>query len=614
MRNKDSISYTTLSHILIIALLTAVSYSNTFSSSFHFDDRYAIFEDRAIRDIGNIIPTILKDVFNRPLLRLTFALNYHFGEFDLFGYHLTNLLLHITASISVYFLSGLLFRRFVQDHDSRDSGAFSLMAGLVFALHPVQTGSVTYIASRSAVLATLFYLFAVILFITGFEKKGLTKASLYFGAFFSFFLGIGVKETVLTLPFIIVLLSFYLITLQSRPARQDLWYGGNRTDIIVCGVWLLTLPAYVLVKYISVQHAIPVDTRFAPGEILPPYQYLLTELNVVIFHYLGWLFFPVGGAHADPDIHAETSFMDISTIFAAVIIAGLLYIAIRSLKKRPIVSFAILWYFITLIPTSSVFPLGDLAVERHLYLPSIGFALISSYFLIKARALLPVNLKLVLYLIPILLAVMTLKTNLAWKSEVTLWEDAAAKSPDKVRVLGNRAFAYFEAGDLEKAEALYIDFLKRFPYDAAGYNNMGLLYEKKGDIKSAIKYYKEAIRLRPSYWRFYMHLGDAFRQAGLINEAKNELLKAVNLEPQNPELLINLASLLAKQGEFGRVIEIANLVINLEPKNAMAFSLLGISYERMGMKEEAARHYKTALKLNPGWEPIIERIKALEGR
>ena len=89
---------------------------------------------------------------------------------------------------------------------------------------------------------------------------------------------------------------------------------------------------------------------------------------------------------------------------------------------------------------------------------------------------------------------------------------------------------------------------------------------------------------------------------------------AVNLEPQNPELLVNLASLLAKQGEVGRVIEIANLVISLESKNAMAFSLLGISYERMGMKEEAVRRYKTALKLNPGWEPLIEKLKKLEGR
>jgi len=143
---------------------------------------------------------------------------------------------------------------------------------------------------------------------------------------------------------------------------------------------------------------------------------------------------------------------------------------------------------------------------------------------------------------------------------------------------------------------------------------MGLIYEKKGDLTSAIKYYKEAIRLRPRYYLFYMHLGNAYNQAGLMNEAIMELQTAVNLEPSNPELLVKLASFLAKTGEVSKVIDIANIVLVLEPKNAMAFSLLGISYERKGLKEEAVKYYKMALELNPGWEPLIEKIKGLEER
>jgi len=389
---------------------------------------------------------------------------------------------------------------------------------------------------------------------------------------------------------------------------------------------------------------IPVDTRFGPGAILSPYQYLLTELNVVVFYYLKWLFMPIDGPHTDPDIPPETSFMDISTISASLIILGLIYFSIRSVnpvrkyskisspplrpapeclyqgtgllsngvKSKPIVSFAILWYFITLIPTSSIFPIADVAVERHVYLPSIGFALLSSYFLLKVKTLLPSKMRFIPHLVPILLIVITIKTNFVWKNEITLWEDAAIKAPNKARVLGNRAFAYFEAGDMKKAEFLYNDFLKRFPDDAIGYNNMGLIYEKKGDLTSAIKYYKEAIRLRPRYYLFYMHLGNAYNQAGLMNEAIMGLQTAVNLEPSNPELLVKLASFLAKTGEVNKVIDIANIVLNLEPKNAMAFSLLGISYERKGLKEEAVKYYKMALELNPGWEPLIEKIKGLQ--
>ena len=89
-----------------IILLTFIAYSNTFSNSFHFDDRYAIFEDRVIRDMGNI-PAILGDIFNRPILRITYAINYSLGGTDVFGYHLANLLLHILVSIAVFFLAGL---------------------------------------------------------------------------------------------------------------------------------------------------------------------------------------------------------------------------------------------------------------------------------------------------------------------------------------------------------------------------------------------------------------------------------------------------------------------------------------------------------------------------
>ncbi len=109
-----------------------------------------------------------------------------------------------------------------------------------------------------------------------------------------------------------------------------------------------------------------------------------------------------------------------------------------------------------------------------------------------------------------------------------------------------------------------------------------------------------------------MHLGNAYNQAGLMNEAIMELQTAVNLEPSNPEPLVKLASFLAKTGEVNKVIDIANIVLVLEPKNAMAFSLLGISYERKGLKEEAVKYYKMALELNPGWEPLIEKIKGLQ--
>ncbi len=601
-----------ISHIFAIIILTALAYSNTFSSSFHFDDRYAIFEDMAIRDMANL-PKIVLDIFNRPLLRITFAINYYFGGIDVFGYHLVNILLHIFVSLSVYILTELLFRRLSGDNPAfnkrveGDSRFFALLSSLLFALHPVHTGSVTYIASRSSVLAALFYITAVILFIMAYEynSKSFKGVILHSVALFTFILGWGVKETVLTVPFIIALILFFKTTVKGR--------GINRRDIILLAMWLLTIPLYALIRYSAVQYVIPVDTRFGPSEILPPYQYLLTELNVVVFHYLKWFFFPVGGPHVDPDIPSEISFMDGSTIAASIILTALIYIAVRSIKRAPIVSFGIFWYFITLLPTSSIFPIADVAVERHLYLPSIGLALIGAYLLLRLRRSLPDRIGFITYLIPVLIVIITIKTNLIWKNEVTLWEDAARKSPDKVRTLSNRAFAYFEAGDTHKAEILYLDFIRRFPDDPFGHNNIALIYGKMGDIDLSIKHYKEAVRLKPEYWRFHMHLGNAYSKTALFPEAVNEFETAINLDPSNPEPMIMLASLLAKNGEIDKVIALANRALLIEPKNAMAYSLLGISYERKGLREDAIRSYKKALELNPGWGPLIEKLNGMTG-
>ncbi|MBI5049028.1 MAG: tetratricopeptide repeat protein [Deltaproteobacteria bacterium] len=595
MNKNNSLLQNIIFPTSVIILLTAIAYSNIFSNSFHFDDRYAIFEDRAIRDIGNI-PSMLKDILNRPLLRITFALNYHFGGFDVFGYHLANLLLHIIAGIGVYFLAKLLFEK-IGGHGN--SVSFALLASLIFALHPVQTGSVTYIASRSAVLATIFYIFSIILFILGSERNGIKKVSFHIVAFLSFLLGLGSKETAATIPLIVAILPFFLTTIKGK---------GH---VIISLLWLMVLPLYVLIRYLISQDVIPVDTRFGYGEILPPYQYLMTELNVVVYYYLKWLFFPINGPNADPDIPAETSFLDGSTIAASIVIASLIYMAIRFMRDMPVVSFGIFWYFITLIPTSSIFPIADVAVERHLYLPSIGFAFVSAYLLMKIKELLPSKIWFLPYIIPLIMIVITIQTNSIWKNEITLWEDAAKKSPNKIRVLSNRAFAYLESGNLNRAAMLYHDFLKRFPNDPFGYNNMGLILEKKEDIASAIKYYQEAIHLKPEYWRFHMHLGNAYGQIGLMTEAISELQIAANLGPSNTESMIMLASLLAKRGETDRVIIIANKVLSIENENAEAYLLLGISYEKKGMREEAIKSYKKALELNPGWGSLTEKLKVM---
>ena len=180
--------------IILIAAAAVIIYSNTFDASFHFDDTHAIVENYAIHrfDVREIFSTS-----TRPILDLTFALNYYFGKPNVFGYHLINLMLHIANGILLYFIllytinpphpnpppqvgraedgvshpQGGMAEDGVTQGDMGFSHRMPLYASLIFTAHPIQTQAVTYIVSRSSVLAATFYLLALLLFIMAFKNK-----------------------------------------------------------------------------------------------------------------------------------------------------------------------------------------------------------------------------------------------------------------------------------------------------------------------------------------------------------------------------------------------------------------------------------------------------------
>jgi len=586
--------------LFLILFLTIVVYVNSFNNSFHFDDNYVIVGDNVIKDIHNL-PVILSQFFQRPLLRATFAINYYIGGLHVFSYHLFNLFFHIAVSIEIYILCWLLLRKLSGKKDN--SSLFPFLTALFFSLHPLHTGSVTYIASRSAVLSALFFLLSFILFLKAFPDEKHYKKLFLFLYGFTFLLGLGVKEIVATLPVVILAYTFVEFKGDHR--------SYLRKYFIPLSIGFILLGIYLLARHIMLDIFVPVDSGIYEG-VLPRYHYLLTELNVIVLHYLKWLIVPIGGPYVDPDIPARITFFEIPTIASAIIIISLIFIAFRVRKKQPLLSFGIFWYFITLLPTSSIFPLGDVAVERHVYIPAIGFSLIVGYFLDKLREKLHLRVVLTIYaLIFVLLMYLTIERNTIWRSELSLWEDAVKKSPHKVRVLNNRAYAYMLEGKLDMAEHYYKELIERFPEYPYGHNNLGTVYYRTERINEAIHEYIRAIQLRPMYALFRVNLGVAYERAGLFDEAEEEFNTALMLEPSNAKTMTFLASTLAKKGEFKKSIQFAQRSLEIQPNDPLAYYHMGYSYEKMGAFNDALNAYEKALKLKPGWEPPNQRMRGL---
>ncbi len=417
---------------LLIATLAIIIYSNTFDASFHFDDTPAIVENYAIHRFD------IKEIFStstRPILDLTFALNYYFGKLNVFGYHLVNLMLHIANGIMLYFIllwtinsphpnpppqvgraedGGSPLRvgsppeaegEGVPQGDVRVLHRIPLYASLIFIAHPIQTQAVTYIVSRSSVLATTFYLLSLLFFIKaldkrsknnnppnpplekggegGFEQrveskdKDTLRQKLYLaGAFLACCLGMGTKQEAATLPLMLLIYDFYFIS----DGDWKVFKSHYKIHLIM----FTTIAIAVYLSFSGLKMFISFD--YAKGipmpqeESITSFQYFLTQLHVIPY-YIKLLFIPTN-LNLDYD-WPITRNIDFPTALFFVLLTSIIVIAIKLFHRAKLISFGIIWFFVTLSVTSSFIVIYDVIFEHRLYLPSVGFAMVIAFMISK---------------------------------------------------------------------------------------------------------------------------------------------------------------------------------------------------------------------------------------
>ena len=360
-------------HLMAIGLIVGVAlltYSNTFYVPFHFDDRPNIINNPNVQikvftwdRLEQLIKNTYKETI-RVFSMFTLALNYYFGGFDVFGYHLVNLIIHVASGIFLYWFLILTFNLpSLKEKYGSISYKVALFTSLIFISHPIQTQSVTYIVQRMASMGGMFYLLSMVLYIKG--RLSSAKAQFFYfgGLVLSYLLGIFSKENVAILPLFITLYEFYFFQ------NFDLSPKGKKILFGLIGI-LLILGAFGFIiwgkRYINV--------------IIEGYQYrtftmserVLTQFRVVLY-YMTLLVYPhPSRLNLDYDFPISKTILDPpTTLISILIITGLIGYSIWKAKKRPVLSFFILWYFGNLFIESSIFPL-EMVYEHRLYLPAVG--------------------------------------------------------------------------------------------------------------------------------------------------------------------------------------------------------------------------------------------------
>jgi tetratricopeptide (TPR) repeat protein len=510
--------------LLLVCALGILAYVNSLHVPFVFDDAMSVERNPGVR-FGDYLSDSL--LWTRSLLYITFTLNHRYGGMNVVGYHAVNLLLHLLNGTLVFFIARRIFLKAGVSFSNVDWAAG--LSAAFFLLHPVQTESVTYVSSRSELLSTFFYAAALLIFIRWPEPKIGFLLAIILSAFYA--LGMGSKETVISLPASFVLYDFIFI---SKGAFRPLLRRWRFYSVF------LALGAAGCV-YLFRQWRM----FFQPDpSLLSPWRYFLTETRVIV-HYIQLLIFPVG-QNLDYDFRSSVSIFEPTVLLSLALLATIVGAAFYWRRSHPIVAFSILWFFLTLGPTSSFAPIQDVIFEHRLYLPLVGMSL-----------LLPVLIrpKVAAWGIVALLLAGTIFRNDTWGDDIRLYNDIAQKSPAKARAYNALTLAYIKKGQVDQAVATAKTGIANVPgvdkYDL--YTILGNLYLQSGRYDDAIRAYKSAAagndpavvynNLGIAYFRSWQQLAanrtimtdEDFKTATsrLLSQAESAFLESYRRDPSN---------------------------------------------------------------------------------
>ena len=593
---------------LILVAVIGLVYANTFMNSFHFDDVTSILEKPWVRGIEKISLLFNKQaLFQRPLVLLSFNINYIISEFEVASYHLFNIMLHALASLLVFQFSHRALN-FLDDFLSRKVfSSLPFFASMIFALHPLNTQSVTYISSRSSIMATVFYLSALILFFDGFRKWKLTgdKSWAYFiSSALCFFLGGLSKEIIVTLPAMLFFFHFYFIF---RKTPKE-WFETYAKWIFLLFIPLLTFIGY---KQFMLGGLLTASTAN-----LNPSTWFLTQTSVIPFEYFRKMLFPFN-MNIDIDFPILKNWLQPDDLFGLFLCVLIIFLWVRLSNRisridevgRRLAGFGIAWILLTLLPTSSFIPLLDVAVEHRTYLPMVGFGFLSagcisylriqclesfSKFSLSATKL--IDYCVVLILIFFSLGVIT--RNGDWKDEVTLWSDAKKKSPKLVRPYNNIGEAYDKLGKYDEAIAEFEESLKINPDYFYGLNNLGNIYGKQRKLSEAIDYFKKALKVKPDYSPAHYNLARALHLTGNRLEAVESYRKSIEFNPYFEQAFYNLAYLAMELSLFDEALENFKKFLSMQPNHSKANFGAGNALMMKGQLELAMSKYRRSAQLD----------------
>ena len=597
-----------------------LAYANSLSAPFIFDDIDAIRENPTIRTLQGALspPHDGAGVDSRPVVNLSFAINYAFGGLNVAGYHATNLAIHLLAGLALF---GIVRRTLLGSNPvgrglrcppdtlglpgggrsrrptdrAADATPLALVAALLWTLHPLQTESVTVVTQRTESLMGLFYLLTLYAFIRATENPGQSRWLVFSVA--ACLLGMGTKEVMVTAPLLVLLYDRTFIAGGFRAA----WQQRRGYHAALGSTWLL-------LGWLVVSSGGARGGAAGAASGITPWTYALTQCEAIT-HYLKLALWP---APLVLDYGTRVVTDPLQVLPQALLVLALVGGTLVALIRRPVWGFFGAWFLAILAPSSSVLPLVTQTIAEHrmyLSLAAVVVGVVLVAFRWLGRGALMAGL-----LFAALGGAMTVMRNLDYHSALAIWADTAAKVPGNARAHSNLGLALVAEGRADESMAEWREAIRLQATIPFAHYNLGLALSRLNRDAEAMTQFEEELRLQPEYAPAWCERGLALYQLGRREEAVAAYERALRFKPEYPDALERMGIALASLRRVPEAITRYQQALQLRPDSPGTHQNLGIAFALSGQLAKAIEQFEQAVALDPDFAEAHRALaQALSG-
>ncbi|HMD14889.1 MAG TPA: tetratricopeptide repeat protein, partial [Bacteroidota bacterium] len=507
-----------------------------------------------------------ESIYYRPLLTVSYIIDFHIWKLNPFGYHLTNILLHCLTSLGVFFL--LLFICQLE---------FPAFAGaLVFAIHPIQTESVAWIAGRNDVLLGFFVVAMMIFYAVSIAQPANEKWFRFF-AWLAFLAALFTKESSV---FYLLLLPLYDLCTGTSTLRKIGSFDYFRkirmmiiTVIVYCGIRLMIFGTVIGAERLYGHRTI--------GE-------RLADVFPIIAENLKFIFLPINLSIAHP-VNELQWFLFPWNILAFASVLILIVGAVWFWRNDRILCFGVLWIVVGFLPLMGLIPVAIPILEHRLYVPMAGFAVVAarSMQLLLEKSNFRTVSYFVVFLLGIILAFASYRRLPVWSNGITLFTDAVQKAPSYPTSFFSLGAAYFEAEQYTEAIQPMKMYLSQAPVDPNALSLLREIYFRAQRYTDGAEISRKLILLEPHNALRRFEAGMLFEAMHQYDSAMVMYQKGLTLDTTNDELYLHLAGMYQKQGRMEDAEKCYQRVLQENPLDAVAPVSLARAFENQGNNDEA---------------------------